>query len=134
MTTANLLLDIANYIVNQGLASVVGTDIDYNCMPTSPKNFIGLLEYSGQSSPISNFGLRSVQPNIRNESSEQARIKAWALYNLFHPNDIEDSIIFLTTTRWAKFSCRNEPFKLKEDEAHNTIYVFNMGILTHKDE
>jgi len=130
---ANLLLDLVNYIIAQGLATTGGQDILYNDMPDSPNNLISLLEYAGQSSPISDFGLRSIQPNIRNESDDEARVKAWALYNLFHPNDIEDSIIFLTATRWTKISCRNEPFKLKEDESHRTIYVFNMGVLTHKD-
>jgi len=129
---ADLLLDLVNYTI----AQEIGTSgmVFYNDVPDSPTNLITFLEYAGKSSPISDFGLRSIQPNIRNESSESARVTAWALYNLFHPNDIEDSIIFLTATRWAKFSYRNEPFKLKEDESHRTIYVFNMGVLTHKDE
>ena len=129
---ADLLLDLVNYTIAQGIGT--SGEVLYDDMPDSPNNLITFLEYAGKSSPISDFGLRSIQPNIRNESSEAARAKAWALYNLFHPNDIEDSIIFLTATRWTKFSCRNEPFKLKEDESHRTIYVFNMGVLTHKDE
>jgi len=133
MVSTNLLLDIISYMTDQGVVTGAAQDIFYGKFPNKPDNIIVLMEYSGNAAFVADFGLRSIQVNVRYNDDDNARSKAWDIYNLFHSQDIEDRIINLTSSRWAIFSCRQSPFKLKEDENKRSIYVFNMGV-TAKDE
>ena len=130
----DLLLDIITYLTDQGKVSGAAVDAFYGTMPDDPDNLVVLLEYPGLASPVANFDSRSCQVNVRNKSAELARVKIWSIYNLFHPEDTEDRQIALTGTRWSIISCRQPPFILREDENKRTVYVFNMGVLTHYDE
>ena len=133
MVSTNLLVDIITYMTAQGVVTAGGTDAFYSALPNKPDNLVTLLEYLGNAAFLANFGLRSIQVNVRDNNGPNALSKAWDIYNLFHSEDIEDRIINLTAIRWAIFSCRQSPFKLKDDESKRAIYVFNMGV-TAKDE
>ena len=134
MVSTNLLADIITYMIAQGVVSAGGTDAFYGTLPNKPDNLVALIEYSGNSAFSANFGNRSIQVNVRNISDSAASSKIWDVYNLFHSEDIEARIIDLTASRWAIFSCRQSPFKLKEDEKKRSIYLFNMGVLAHDEE
>ena len=135
MVSTNLLVDIITYMTNQSVIAGPLPDGDtvYGTMLDKPDHLISLIEYPGVSAFMAAFGLRSIQVNVRDNNNSIALSKAWDIYNLFHKENIEDRIIQLTFTRWAIFSCRQSPFKLKDDESKRAIYVFNMGV-TAKDE
>lgn len=134
MVSTNLLLDIITYMKAQGVVSNGGTDAFYGTFPNKPDNLVTLLEYSGDAAFTANFGNRSIQVNARNTDDSEALSKIWDIYNLFHAENMEDRIIDLTASRWAIFSCRQSPFKLKEDESKRSIYLFNMGVTAHDEE
>lgn len=134
MVSTNLLADMITYMIAQSVVTAGGTDAFYGTLPNKPDNLVSLLEYPGNAAFTANFGNRSIQVNARNINDSNAMSKIWDIYNLFHSEDIEDRIIDLTASRWAIFSCRQSPFKLKEDENKRSIYLFNMGVLAHDEE
>ena len=134
MVTTNFLDDLLTYIVAQNVGvTAKSEDGFYNTLPNKPDNLLTLIEYPGTSAFLANFGQRSIQPNVRDANDHNARTKIWAVYNLFHSENMEDRIIVLNGSRWAIFSCRQSPFLLKEDESKRSIYVFNMGVTVHDE-
>jgi hypothetical protein len=134
MVTTNFLEELLDYIIAQGVGvATKGTDGFYSTMPDDPDNLLAILEYQGTSAFLANFGQRSIQPNVRDANDHNARTKIWDIYNLFHKENMEERIIVLNGSRWAIFSCRQSPFKLKEDESKRSIYVFNMGVTVHDE-
>ena len=130
----NLLLDVIEYMIAQGVVTGANIDTFTDYLPDTPHNAIGLYEYAGTPAFIGDFANRSISVQVRNKSHENGRVKIQSIYNLFHKEEMEDSIIMLTATRWSIIHCRSTPSKLRVDESKRTIFVFNMGVLTSKDE
>ena len=129
----NLLLDIVNYLITQGVVTADGTDVFRDNMPDSPDNLVALFEGQGVPAVVCDAENRSVQFQVRNKSYTACKTKIRSIFALFHLNEIEEQYIDFTATRWSLVTCRGTPFKLKEDESKRTVFVFNMSVITHKD-
>jgi len=129
----NLLLDIVNYLITQGVVTADGTDVFRDNMPDNPDNLVSVFEGQGVPAFVCDAENRSIQVSVRNTSYIACKTKIRSIFTLFHSNETEGRYINFTATRWGLVGCRGTPFKLKEDESKRTIFVFNMSIITHKD-
>ena len=84
MVIKNLLLDLANFyiIYASDVVTADGVDIFRDNMPDDPNNCVGLFEFEGVPSDVSDVTNRSVQVMVRNTDYETARIYTWELFNL----------------------------------------------------
>lgn len=127
----NLLLDIEQYIISKGLATADGVDLFRDFSPPSPDGVIILTEYTGSQDRASLVCNRSVQVMVRSVDYDEARSKAWSLYNLF---DVpEDRILNLTAERWAVVTAKQPPFRVGTDENGRVLFVFNLSVVTYRD-
>lgn len=125
-----LLLDIVEYIVDNGAAVGDGIDCFRDYSPESPDSVIVLYEYRGGASvTFDDATKRSVQVTVRSSDPDYARDKAIEIFNLFRVKECAERVDF-TADRWGQVTLRNTPFKIKVDENDRFIYGFNMGILT----
>lgn len=131
---SNLLTDNITYLANLGLIKGANVDTFADVMPVDPINAVALFEYSGSPAFIGDFANRSIALHVRNENYEACRALIHTIYDAYHKEKPEDRIIMLTSTRWTIIHCRSTPTKLSTDESKRTIFGFNMGILTEKDE
>lgn len=137
MSDANLLLDLVTYltIYASDVVTADGTDIFRDWVPDSPDNLVSLNEYEGMSSSISNADNRSIQVLVRNTSYETARKNIWKIYNLLYDPENEVKIIDdITATRWVIISAKQPPFSLPRSDDGRAIFIFNMGVISHRDE
>ena len=141
MSDNNLLLDLVTYIITYAsdpdgmLATVDGVDIFRDWMPDSPNNAIALMEYPGTSATVSNADERNISVQVRNESYEKARKKIWAIYNLLYDPENDIRVIdAITATRWVIVNARQAPFSLPKTDDGRFIFIFNMGVISSRDE
>ena len=141
MSDKVLLLDLVDYIITYAsdpdgmLATADGVDIFRDWMPDSPTNAIALNEYPGMSSQVCNADERSVQVMVRNESYEKARKKIWSIYNLLYDPESDIRIIDdITASRWVITNVRQPPFSLPKTDDGRFIFIFNMGVISSRDE
>jgi len=128
---ANLLDDIATYLVTQGAITGVGIDTFIDNKPESPDNCVCIFEYSGlPTTAISEAIERSVQIIVRDTNYLNARSKAWLLHYLLDP---QDRFLQATTQRWMLSAARQQPYKLGLDQSNRTEFVFNLSVTTYRD-
>lgn len=129
---AQLLQDIATYIVSKNLATGYGQDIFCDYLPEEPDNIIGLLEYRG--SPDTPFDKdlhhRSVQILTRNVDADTAKSLALRLHGILTSQSVDFEPIEFTKNRWGLVYIRQTPFRLGTDKNDRALYCFNIGITT----
>lgn len=126
---ANLLLDLGNYLIAQGIATTDGVDLFRDSMPDAPNCVTVLYEYS---SGVPTFVAdRSVQIIVRAETYEAARQASWRAFSKLY--DPLEPVMHINTNRWIIVSARNGPTKLQIDAHGRTLFVFNLGICTTSD-
>jgi len=130
---ADLLLDMVNFWITEGLVTADGTDIFRDLLPDQPDNCVAIVEYAGEVSFINNLANRSVQVRVRNTNHSTAKSKIVALYDSVYDPEAEIRIIDFTAGRWGIVKPRNYPYSLTRDEDKRYIFVFNMGIVTAGD-
>ena len=132
---ADLLLDIATYLIAQHITGVTGDGIDIfkDIMPDEPDNCLALIEYLGNVAFINNTTNRSVQVRVRDIDYVNGKTKIVAIYDALYQPESEIRIVDFTATRWGIVKARNYPYKLNNDERDRVIFVFNMGIVTIGD-
>jgi hypothetical protein len=131
---ADLLLDIVNYWIAEGLVTADSTDAFRDTMPDSPDNCVALVEYLGETAFMANVANRSVQVRVRNTDHEDGKAKIVALYNSVYSPETGIRVIDFTVSRWGIVKARNYPYMLNKDESERYIFVFNMGIVTPGDD
>ena len=130
---SDLITDIANYWIAEGLVTAFGTDVFGELSPDTPANCVAIVEYMGEVSFINNTLNRSIQVRVRNTVRATAKSKIIALYDSVYDPEAEVRIIDFTATRWGIVKPRNYPFQLDKDADNRFIFVFNMGIVTIGD-
>ena len=130
---SDLITDIANYWIAEGLVTAFGTDVFGELNPDTPANCVAIVEYMGEVSFINNTLNRSIQVRVRNTVRSTAKSKIIALYDSVYDPEAEVRIIDFTATRWGIVKPRNYPFQLDKDADNRFIFVFNMGIVTIGD-
>lgn len=127
-----MLNDIADFLIDQGLATEKGIDIFAETMPPNPDTAIILFEYAGRPPNIPCETVeRRFQVATRAMDPDAARAKNWSIYNVLHPTELGDKQS-LTLDRWGLLHAIDTPSKLKIDENGRTIYVCNYSIVTQK--
>lgn len=122
-----LLEDLAQYIINAGHATALGTDIFYDSCPDTPNNLIALYEYD--SAPmLDSSAVRYVQVTARNELPSEAKSNCASLFQLFMRDN--DNITTLPNNRWAIFTPRQSPLKISEDDLGRVTFGFNVIVVT----
>lgn len=124
----DLLLEIIEYLVAEGMASEKDVDIFKDFTPDQPDTCLIVREYAGGPAPwYSEASQRSVQIVARSKSSQEAMQKAWAAYNKLKP----DTSIVDYLGHPCIVHMRNTPVKTHKDERGRVIYAFNMGVITN---
>lgn len=135
---SDLLLEIATYLNEENKVEGDGVDTFRDFMPESPDQAISLYEEPGQGTFYGAGGAaRKVKVLVRgsHDDPDWARVKVWEIFNTL---DIPDRIIDTRETHhaaklWGVFKALYTPFKLKTDENGRDIYIFTLGVTTHRD-
>lgn len=127
----DLLLDLVTYLQVKGVVGSDGVDVFRDFSPDTPDSVVVLFEYAGTPDSVSEVGVRSTQVMVRDLNAEQARRKAWDIYNVL--NVPKDRIIYLTSSRWAIILPRQTPFKIGVDEQNRILWGFNLAVTTYGD-
>ena len=125
-----MIRDIGTYLVAQGLANGIGTDVFLDTRPDKPDDVISIFEYPGPPSTIQDDLSRRVQIMVRSISYASSRAKAWAIFNLL---DRPDSRTITVNGRRGWFKALQQPHKLDIDANNRVIFVFNLEVLTSRD-
>ena len=126
-----LLLDIAQFIVSNGIATADGTDIFRDFTPENPDTLVALHEYAGDPASLYDSAVhRSVQISTRSKNADTARQNAVLIFKALQEAQDESGKVQFTTTRWGQVYLRNTPVALKIDENNCQYYAFNIGITT----
>lgn len=127
-----LLLDIVQFLVDNGLVQGDGIDTFRDYTPEAPDALVSIHEYSGLPVlPYDSAAHRSVQILVRDPSAETARQKAFNIFNTIRDALNTDGRLDFTPTRWGQVYLRQLPFFMKRDKSNRAYYVFNMGITTN---
>lgn len=137
---ADLLLDLIEYLQEEGLVTGDGIDAFRDHMPDSPDRLIAIQEYPGAGSSTGvDTTRRSLQVSVRSDSDNPswAKEKCWEIYNLLDTpldqvHDLREHITMISD-RWMVISPRQTPFKSSIDNNARVIYSFNMGVTTYRD-
>ena len=129
---AQLLQDMAAYIVDKGLANGYGEDIFCDYLPEKPDNIIALLEYKGSPDTPFDHDLhhRSVQLLTRNVDADTAKTLALKLHQILTSQSVDFEPIKFTDNRQGLVYIRQTPFRIGTDENDRALYCFNIGITT----
>lgn len=124
----DLLQEIIDYLIQQGVATEKDRDIFKDHTPDQPDTCLVVREYNGGAAPwYSEASQRSVQVVARAKNSQEAMQKAWAAFSALRPTD---SIV-----NYLGHPCmihiRNTPIKIDKDERGRNVYAFNMGVITN---
>lgn len=132
---AQLLQDMAAYIVDKGLANGYGEDIFCDYLPEKPDNIIALLEYKGSPDTPFDHDLhhRSVQLLTRNVDADTAKMLALKLHQILTSQSVDFEPIKFTENRQGLVYIRQTPFRIGTDENDRALYCFNIGITTSID-
>ena len=136
MTDKFLIKDIESFyiIYASDVVTADGVDVFLDDMPDSPDNCVSILEFSGFTDFTSDVSNRSIQVMVRNTDYETARKDIWTLFDLVYKPEDDIRIVYFTVTRWGIVKARNTPYLLHRDESGRSIFMFIMGIVTHRDE
>lgn len=128
----SLLLDIVQFLVDNGLVQGDGIDTFRDYTPEAPDALVSIHEYSGSPVlPYDSAAHRSVQILVRDPSADTARQKAFNIFNAIHNALNTDGRLDFTPTRWGQVYLRQLPFFMKRDESNRAYYIFNIGITTN---
>lgn len=127
---AELVRDLGQYLVDQGIAQGIGNDVFLNYNPDTPNNVIVLTEYS--SSPQLGMAslFRRVQVLVRDVDYLTAHQRIWSIYNSFIK---EDQFIFHLPDRYLIPEAVQAPLRLTVDDNERQTFVFNLSFTTNKD-
>ncbi len=126
-----LLLDIATFLTDKGLAVGDGIDIFRDFIPEEPDSLVALMEYNGgPTHTIDPTVHRSVQVSVRDADPDVARQLAVDIFNSFVSTRDETCKMHFTSNRWGQVYLRQPPFKYRMDKNNRTYYGFNVGITT----
>lgn len=127
----DLLLDLVDYLVENGIAEGDGVDCFRDFEPEDPDDVITLYEYQGDPAvPFEEMLNRSVQVTTRSLDAEAARRKALDIYAALRK---DNRVVYLTPDRLCLVYLRQTPFKLKVDSKERVTYAFNIGVTTISD-
>ena len=130
---AELIRDVANYLINNSLATSIGTDIFLDNKPDLD-NIICVFEYAGLPTTTGVSALdRRIQILVRNKSYSVARSKAWAIFNLLDKSEGKGEGIILTQNRVSVINALQQPFKLETDVNERSVFICNYAIATTRD-
>lgn len=119
-----LLRDIKEYLVANGITDKITLD----AIGEEPDKAMVLYTYDSGLFGSQIAGHTSyVQIVARAKSSTDAYNLALSAMNSLI---VEDEIVQLTPTRWAKVSVAQTPLKIKVDDAGRLYYGFNVSIIT----
>jgi hypothetical protein len=127
---ADLLNDIAEFIISNNYATAIGSDIYLDYRPDGPDNIIVVNEYIGTPIEYTEAAIRRLQIQVRNKNSNDARLLINNLYRMFNENIIYEN---LPNNRYGIVSPTSTPTILTTDEENRTIYYFNLSITTKID-
>ena len=130
---AELIRDVANYLINNSLATSIGTDIFLDNKPDQPDNIVSIFEYAGSSTTGVSALDRRIQISVRNKSYSVARSKAWEIFNLLDKSENKGEGIQLTQNRVSVINALQQPFKLETDVNERSVFVCNYAIATTRD-
>ena len=131
---AELIRDVANYIINNSLATSIGADIFLDNKPDQPDSLISIFEYAGTPTTTGVSALdRRIQILVRNKSYSVARSKAWAIFNLLDKSEGKGEGIILTQNRVSVINALQQPFKLETDVNERSVFICNYAIATTRD-
>ena len=127
----NLLEQFGQYLIDNGFATAIGTDLFFDSRPNTPIEVITLYEFSGGPSQIGVSAQdHSIQITIRSISRNTAQTSIQAIYNFL--DQIYGRIHILPDTTRVVINLRNMPIKIGEDANNNPIVGFNLGIIVPK--
>jgi hypothetical protein len=127
---AELTRDIATYLIAQGQATAVGTDVFLDTRPDTPDNAVCVFEYAGEPSTIQDDLSRRVQILVRNKSYATGRAKAWDIHAAL---DKPEARTLTMNGRRAWVRALQPPFKLETDDKGRAVFVFNLEVRTSRD-
>lgn len=129
----NLLTELAAYLKVKALVTGYGIDTFVDFEPDLPDDIVVIAEYAGMPSQTGiTVARRSIQITTRSASPDDARAKAWDIYNLIDTPD--DRICHLNAERVCIFHPRQVPFKMRVDKSNRFVWGFNMGVITINDK
>ena len=129
---AQLLQDIAEYIVDNGIAKGYGEDVFSDYMPEKPDNVVILSEYKGSPDTPFDHDLhhRSVQIVVRDADADTAKLQAMKIHNCLTSKSVDFEPIKFNENRQGLVYIRQTPFRVATDENDRALYCFNIGITT----
>jgi len=128
---SELLQDIIDKLILQGLATAKDIDIFKDFEPDTPSTCICVNEYTG-TAPIWHTGMsnRSIQITTRDLNSNVARQKCWEIYKAWASEELISSLLPTPSI----IAMVNTPVKIKRDSLERTTYGFNMKVTVKLDE
>lgn len=130
---ADFLIDLAQYLIANGIGQEIGKDIHLDYRPDKPDSIIVLTEYAGPQPQLKiDVVSRRVQVLVRDKSFENCKSRAWKIFNLLSNPDDEGEI-FAPSGRWMIPHPLQTPYRLDIDEKNRAVYTFNLGVATIKD-
>jgi hypothetical protein len=127
---AALIDDLAQWIINNSLATAKGTDVFCDFVPDQPDAVVVINEYGSVMFPEMNLdsGIRYVGIAVRNSVGPTARDLAHSLFLLFNT---DETVSDLPNGRWAILHPRSMPFCIGLDEKRRFVYAFNVSVTTN---
>ena len=126
----DLLNDIIDMIIAQGLAKAKDVDIFKDFAPAKPDDIISIYEYAGTAPAVfTTTSVRSVQVCVRAKTNANGKKLCWDIYKAMYR---EDSLIDLGGKRCI-IAMRNTPLKIDVDDKNRPLYAFNCAITTNFD-
>lgn len=130
IASGNLLLDVVDFVIDNGEGTAYGTDVFVSGMPDSPDDVVVISEYAGNPIPDDYGARRGVQLFVRSGDYDTAREKCNRLFYLF------DSPLTPFKTfngREAMVGARMTPFQVDVDERDRKVFTFSLNVTTTRD-
>jgi len=133
---AELVEDIAQYLVDNGLAQGLAQDVFLDCRPDQPDKVISLFDTGGYPAEIGLSDLkRTVQVSVRGTAeaggAADAKSAIWRLFNLLERPEARTHQM---GSRRAIIRAMQPPMSIGPDENGRPIWAFNLSIWTLHDE
>jgi hypothetical protein len=130
IASGNLLLDVVDYVIDNGEGTVYGTDVFVSGMPDSPDDIVVISEYAGSHIPDNQGAQRNVQIFVRGADYDIARAKINRLFYLF---DTPLNPFKTFNGRMVMVGSRTTPFQVDVDARQRTVFTFSMSMTTTRD-
>ncbi len=128
----DLLLDIIEYLVEEGVLEGDGVDAFRDFAPDSPDDVTIIYEYQGDPQALHEDTAvhRSLQIVSRSKQPTTAKVKANEIHAFLSPPGRYKK---LNENRWCQLYPRQTPFKIKTDDNGRVYYGYNFGVTSYKD-